>query len=264
MDISSGNDCFLQIGAARMHYRYWDRKNNSTILLLHGALANEVWWRAVASQLKSNVIAVDFFGHGQSDWLDAYSLSQHASSVCDLLTEIDTKVDVIVGHSYGGAVAAYIRQQVQSQYLVMLDTPLVAVFENQPSPTRLYKRPFYQSKEEALCRFRPIPPQPIIDKDLFQAVAKHSLVQTPSGWSWQFDPKLSRREFTQKDVEMVKQGCKGAHYWYGEHSPFANQDTFKIAKQLGMQLLEIKNAYHAVLIDQPQSIADQIDQLQTS
>jgi pimeloyl-ACP methyl ester carboxylesterase len=261
MDTSSGNDYFLQIGALRMHYRYWDRKNKSTVLLLHGALANEVWWRAVASQLKHNVIAVDLFGHGQSDWCDAYSLSQHASSVCELLTEIDTKIDVIVGHSYGGAVAAYIRQKIKPKYMVMLDTPLVAVLENQPSPTRLYKRPFYQSKEEALLRFRPIPPQPIIEEELFQKVASYSLVHTPSGWSWQFDPKLSRREFTEQDVELVKQGCKNGLYWYGEYSPFANQHTLNIAKQLGMQLLEIKNAYHAVLIDQPQEIADQINQL---
>ncbi|MDC3180716.1 alpha/beta hydrolase [Gammaproteobacteria bacterium] len=261
MDVDSGTDFFLQIGSNRLHYRFWDHQADKTVLLLHGALANEVWWRPVASMLSANVIAIDLFGHGQSDWLESYSLTDHAMSVASVCHALDLVPDVIIGHSYGGAVAAYLQHGMSTQHLVLLDTPLSIVLYNQSQTVKQYKRPFYLSKTEAISHFRPIPAQPIIEQGLFEQIAALSLVHSPDGWSWQFDPKLSQRQFTAEEIEKVKLGAKGGLYWYGEHSPFAIDQTFQIASELAMQTVMIKQAYHAVLIDQPKILSDMINAL---
>lgn len=81
------------------------------VVLLHGlASDSETWDRAITALAGAGlrVLAVDLLGHGESDKPErSYLLDDFADSVRYFLDEVGVKSATIVGHSLGGAIAAY-------------------------------------------------------------------------------------------------------------------------------------------------------------
>ncbi len=103
-------DRFADVNGLRLHYVDWGGDpRKQTILLMHGGAANTHWWDAVAPQLTSHgrVLALDFRGHGQSQWTQPphYGPPAYVEDVCGLVATLDTPSVVLVGHSMGGMVA---------------------------------------------------------------------------------------------------------------------------------------------------------------
>ena len=191
-------DEHVTVEGARIHYLTWGEPGRRGLVFVHGGAAHAHWWTHVAATFSREyrVVAIDLSGHGDSDHRDAYSLEQWADEV--LAVAADAGIDgppVIIGHSMGGfvTIATAARHPEAPAGVVVLDSPVVEV-DNEVRAAQA-KRAFgktkvYPSAEDALSRFRTVPPQ---DNDLpyvMHHVARRSLREVPGGWSWKFDHHL--------------------------------------------------------------------------
>ena len=118
-----------------------DRPGAPVVLLLHGLGCDRHTWDLVIEDLaeKFVVIAPDFLGHGESDKPRGdYSVAGYANGMRDLLTILGIDKVTIVGHSFGGGVAAQFAYQFpeRTERLVLVDsgglgkevTPLIRAY----------------------------------------------------------------------------------------------------------------------------------------
>lgn len=82
-----------------------------TIVFIHGAPGSSadytVYFKDKALREKSNLIAVDRLGYGYSDFGKAeVSLDKQAAMILFILKKYNLKNTILVGHSYGGPIAA--------------------------------------------------------------------------------------------------------------------------------------------------------------
>ena len=107
----SANSHFVNVDGARVHYQEFGNAGDPPLVLIHGYTASTYVWRSVAPMLADagfHVIAVDLLGFGFSEkprWFD-YSIDSQARMVSRFMDSLGIGRAVVVGSSYGGAVAA--------------------------------------------------------------------------------------------------------------------------------------------------------------
>lgn len=92
-----------------MIHRFGPR-DGPPILALHGLTGHGKRWRHLADEHlpRARVIAPDLRGHGRSTWNPPWGLADQVDSLLEVLdVEADRPV-VLVGHSYGGAIAVHL------------------------------------------------------------------------------------------------------------------------------------------------------------
>lgn len=77
------------------------------ILAVHGLTGHGLRWRTLATQHLAgfSVLAPDLLGHGRSSWEAPWTLDSNVAALADLLARETTRPVVVVGHSFGCAVA---------------------------------------------------------------------------------------------------------------------------------------------------------------
>src|SRR5258708_37566753 len=109
----SDHSHFVMVDGARMHYQEFGDESKPPIILIHGYTASVYVWKTTAPTLAEagfHVIAVDLLGFGYSEkpsWFD-YSIQSQARQVSRFMNRLGIGRAVIVGSSYGGAVASMI------------------------------------------------------------------------------------------------------------------------------------------------------------
>jgi magnesium chelatase accessory protein len=128
---------FIETPRLRWHVQCAQNPNPQakSVLLLHGTGASTHSWRHLIPLLRDHytVIAIDFPGHGftsmphDSDVATLFSISGMTAGVAELLTQIQLKPDIVVGHSAGAAVACTLtlNGHFQPQHLVSLNGALL-------------------------------------------------------------------------------------------------------------------------------------------
>lgn len=107
----SGNSHFVNVDGARVHFQQFGNAGDPPLVLIHGYTASTYVWRSAAPMLADagfHVIAVDLVGFGFSQkprWFD-YSIDSQARIVSRFMDSLGIGRAVVVGSSYGGAVAA--------------------------------------------------------------------------------------------------------------------------------------------------------------
>lgn len=101
---------FISVDGIRLHYQEFGDAAAPPILLIHGYTASVYVWKTVAPVLADagyRVIAVDLVGYGYSEkpsWFD-YAIQSQARILSRFLSRLGIGKAVVVGSSYGGAVA---------------------------------------------------------------------------------------------------------------------------------------------------------------
>lgn len=107
----SENSHFVEIDGATVHYQEFGDKTAPTLLLIHGYTASTYVWHTVAplfADADFHVIAVDLLGFGYSEkpaWFE-YSIVAQARIVERLMDRLGIGRAILIGSSYGGAVAS--------------------------------------------------------------------------------------------------------------------------------------------------------------
>ncbi|MDL9936794.1 alpha/beta fold hydrolase [Gordonia sp. ABSL1-1] len=98
-----------------------------TILALHGLTGHGRRWASLADHLPGvRIVAPDLLGHGRSPWRPPWGVDDHVHALSTVIDEHVPQADrpiVVVGHSFGGALAIHLAQRRRDDIaaLVLLD-----------------------------------------------------------------------------------------------------------------------------------------------
>lgn len=181
-----------------IHYLAWGERGRPGIIFVHGGGAHAHWWTHIAAGYKDRyrVAALDMSGHGDSGRRESYSLETWTDEVMAVIRDSGMSgKPIIVGHSMGGFVTI-VTAAMHSDALagvIVCDSPVT-----EPDPEvdaarvgAAFGQPrVYENPEEALARFRTVPPQAITLDFVMAELGPRSLGQVEGGWSWKFDHRV--------------------------------------------------------------------------
>lgn len=188
----------VEVAGCSIHYLVWGRPGRRGIVFVHGGGAHAHWWTHIAAHYadRYRVAAIDLSGHGDSGRRSTYSLEGWTDEV--MAVAADAGIEgrpIIVGHSMGGFVAI-VTAALHSDALagvVVCDSPVT-----EPDPEidaarvgEAFGQPkVYAKPEEALARFRTVPPQDHYLDYVMAELGPRSLGRVEGGWSWKFDHRV--------------------------------------------------------------------------
>lgn len=251
----------IEVAGTLINYLTWGEPGSPGLVFIHGGAAHAHWWSFLAPMFAHHwhVAALDLSGHGDSGRRDGYSHEQWAAEVMAVAADASFPgPPVLVGHSLGGMVAIQ-TAATQGDRLagaVIVDSPV-----RRPDPEseegtrgRAFRSPgTYPDLETAMEHFRLIPPQPIDNPWIIEHIARHSLVETPDGWTWKFDPRIFVNTRAALRDQLAGVRCRVA-LLRGEHSVVVPPDTAAYMYELlgrNAPVVSIPEAHHHLIIDQP-------------
>lgn len=130
---------FVNIDGIGVHYQEFGDEAGPPIVLIHGYTASVYVWKTVAPMLADagfRVLAVDLVGFGYSEkpgWFD-YTIDAQARIVSRFMDQLGIGQAVVVGSSYGGAVAATLALDYPARVgkLVLVDAVINDDVKNHP------------------------------------------------------------------------------------------------------------------------------------
>jgi pimeloyl-ACP methyl ester carboxylesterase len=265
----------------------WGEVGKPGLIFVHGNSAHADWWSFIAPFLADDyrVAALSLSGMGGSDWRETYTFDVfaqeiHACAEGAGLYEAPVK-PIYIGHSFGGSQVFYSAATYPERMraAMLLDTgfggPPTAEQEEQwrkeaeksgqaerfrGPPRRTRPNRVYATLEEALTRFRFMPPQ--VPGNLYVAdfIARRSLKRAPmadgsgEGWTWKFDPymwgKLDRGSMGTPDPATAPPMAQ----IFGDRSAVmkrmgnGRRTDFVPA---GVPSITIPDSEHHIMVDQP-------------
>lgn len=255
----------------------WGRVGDPGLLLLHGNGAHADWFSFIGPLLRAGrrVAAISFSGMGGSGWRTQYSVAQWADealAAAEAAGLFQGEVaPTVVAHSFGGFPLMNLaaRHGDRLARAMIVDTPLRAPGGSgrRHRTEGLRSSRVYPSLEAALERFRFLPPQGCAHPYVADLIARRGLkpVAGPDGrpgWVWRFDPFLFRHfDFGRPYRDLRAARCP-LTLVRGARSRLVTPELMALAVSLappGTGVLEVPDADHHVMVDQPQAFAELLD-----
>jgi esterase len=103
-----GHDQIITLNGLRSHYRDWGDASAPPLLLLHGSFQHAHTWDPVARGLADQyrVVALDWRGHGESDWAPTYSPEDALGDLVALVGMLGLARFALVGNKLGQSLMA--------------------------------------------------------------------------------------------------------------------------------------------------------------
>jgi pimeloyl-ACP methyl ester carboxylesterase len=118
----------IQAGGMTFSYLEWG-KHGTPLLLLHGITSSARGWWRVAPELATigyHVYAFDMPGHGQSQLAEVHGIDQIADRIAAAVDALQLIHPVVIGHSWGGAVALELAASMAVARVALVD-PLLSL-----------------------------------------------------------------------------------------------------------------------------------------
>jgi len=181
-----------------LHALHRGRDDAPKLVLLHGGGANAHWWDHLAPTLAEDfhVVALDFRGHGDSDYPEHLEVAAFERDLDALLAHLNAPDAILMGHSMGAHVAVgRVAREPGPRAVVAVEFSRGGQRgERRRTRLALAARRTYASRAEAARRFQFLPAAPAADEALRADIAEHSLREEPDG---RFGYKFDARWFTQ-------------------------------------------------------------------
>lgn len=251
----------LEVDGVPIHYLEWGDTGCPGLVFVHGGAAHAHWWSFLAPFFADDwhVLALDLSGHGDSGRRPNYSHGLWAREVMAVSDAAGFPgPPVVVGHSLGGMVTIETASRYGDQLAgaVIVDSPV-----RRPDPEseegargRAFRSPgVYPTLGEALEHFRLIPPQPADHPWIIGHIARHSLHETASGWTWKFDPHVFTHSLVPLREQLATVRCRVA-LMRGEFSVVVPPDVADYMYDLmhrNAPVVSIPQAHHHLILDQP-------------
>ena len=276
---------WLTVQGAPIEMLAWGRVGDPGVLLLHGQGAHADWYSFIAPLLLPGrrVVALSFSGMGGSGWRTQYSVAQWADEALAAAQHgglfESTAKPVVVAHSFGG----FSLMNMAARHGELLATAVIVDTPMRP-PTRIAggrhsqrrhedasarSSKVYPSLADALVRFRFLPPQGCAHPFIADLIARRGLKTTTGpdgapGWVWRFDPfRFRHMGFGRPYQDLQQARCPVVIVRGGRSRLFTAEiaaEALAVAPA-GAIGLEIADADHHVMIDQPQAFAAMVAKL---
>jgi pimeloyl-ACP methyl ester carboxylesterase len=273
---------FVESLGSKLEVLTWGEVGKPGLLFVHGNSAHADWWSFIAPFFADDyrVASMSLAGMGASDWRERYSFGDFAEDAEAVARATGLyeggRKPVYVGHSFGGGQVffAAVTNPERMHAAVMVDTGFgpppeemakrlaqMEAVRNIPTADRPSR--IYATLEEALNRFRLMPPQPAGNAYIADFIARRSLKKVPlpdgkgEGWTWRFDPnmwaKLDRERAMGGDLMRLATVPTPMVHIYGAKSRIVEHRKAGAASPFppGMVEIEIPDAHHHIMIDQP-------------
>jgi pimeloyl-ACP methyl ester carboxylesterase len=252
---------YRAVDGLKLHLLDWQAQNCPEMLLLHGALLQAHVWDffSLGMRQRFRIRAVDLRGHGDSDWAaDAdYSRARVVADIAALIQQMDLSSLVLVGHSFGGAVAAMLAAHLAERIraLVMVDSTLIA--SGRPGvraraaslPRSFANLEEFAQHAAALGRRR--------DPARLATSLRWNARQLADGyWTWKYDPALRYATLGPTDFADVWSALRAftgpvLYVRAGEHSHLADEAAQRLRELPNIRLVVVPDAAHNVMSDNP-------------
>ena len=259
-------DRVVEVAGAPIRYSVTGQ-GELAIVLTHGFRAHHVWWAAVVPLLEENyrVVRIDLSGSGDSGHRESYSIDVWGQEVNAALDDAGIQRALLVGHSLGGTavVMAATQEPQRAIGVILMDTFIQGEGRIRPigaagsAPVRLY-----ESKEDAVGRFRLMPAQPGADPQILARMANYGVKQVDQGWTWKFDQVVT----PEIDEEKLNASIAGLqvpfHYVHASLSPVVVPAVVPYILSFapeGTSVTHVPDAMHHLVVSHPQICADVID-----
>ncbi len=239
----------------------WGTPGAPPALLLHSLAAHGHWWDWAAPLLagRFHVVALDFRGHGESQWAEppAYRFDDHADDVIAAVDALGWESPLVIGHSMGGYVGAYLaaRDPRRVGRLVVADVltgwtaELQARAERQAgrAPARL------ASREEAGARFKLAPPETSAPAERLRHLGELGVVErAPGVWEAAFDRHVFLHPPADPWPFLAKVRCPTLVVRGAGSSVMSGDEASRVARAVQHgQAAEVPGAYHHLVVDDP-------------
>jgi len=273
----------VRVEGCDVNFFRWGDPKKPGIVMLHGFLAHARCWAFIAPYIASDyhVVAYDMSGMGDSGWRTDYNEDgrvRELLAVCEGTGLFNhPQKPKIIAHSYGARVATNAVTANPNAFsgliicdlMVIRPTILAANAERfkppgSQDPNR--KNRIYPNLEAAKERFVLAPPQAVEHPELFDFMAYHSLKPVTGGWQWKFDPRVfapaknSTLDWGKIGEQVVAVPGRKVMI-YGKESTLFNADSVSYIRELEVELkqptmpiIEIPNARHHLMLDQPMAV----------
>jgi pimeloyl-ACP methyl ester carboxylesterase len=187
----------VMVDGCAVHYLAWGESGRRGLVFVHGGGAHAHWWTPVAATFASQfrVVAVDLSGHGDSGHRARYDPEQWADEVMAAADHASLQGrPVVVGHSMGGFITMVTaaRHPDAVEGVIVCDSPVTEADPEISAREAFGRARTYDTPDEAVARFRTVPPQEHYLDYVIDYVARRSLRPEAdgAGWEWKFDRRI--------------------------------------------------------------------------
>ena len=258
----------VEANGLRLCLHEWGPPGRPPALLLHSLAAHSHWWDWSAPLLaeRFSVAALDLRGHGGSAWSDppAYRAADYAADIVAVLDALGWRRPLVVGHSLGGYVGAYLAARYPERVgaLVIADTMTQWSDDEAAWALKQVERPGpeFANQSEAGSRYRLSPPETRAPGDWIRHLGEAAVVERAPGL-WQY--AVDRRVFAhaRPDAWPLLAGVVCPTLVVrGAGSQIMDRDAWlRVATSVQHgQFAEIKDAWHHLVLDDPASFVSTV------
>jgi len=243
----------------RIHTLEWPSVATRPLLFLHGGGAHAHWWSHIAPRFADThrPFALDLRGHGDSDHSpNGYPPDVLAHDVESVIDQLGGSAEVI-GASLGGIVALRVASRGRIRRLVVVDSPPQPPANIVENRALLARPKRYPSREEAIRRFRLMPPDNAARPELLRYIAEHSIRPTGDGsWTLKYDTTLFATPAPRPLYEVLSSVVCPVLYVRGEKSELVSEAMANdVVRRLPRaRTITIAGAHHHVFLDRPEEL----------
>jgi len=250
-----------KLDGVHLHAVHHGATGPTKLVLLHGAGANAHWWDHLASDLSRHfqVVALDFRGHGDSDFPEQLRAGAFSDDLDALLQHLSAPEAILIGHSLGAHVAVeHAARSAKTPALILLEfTRGASRSRRRATRLALSLGQSYPSREEAIRRFQFLPAAARADEEIRRRIAAHSVRQEANGrFGFKFDPRwFGLPSRGRPDLGNIR--CPTLLLRGQESALLTREGALEIASMIpDAQLVEISGAGHHVHIDRPARVLE--------
>jgi pimeloyl-ACP methyl ester carboxylesterase len=253
---------FVEAGGLRLHYLDYGTAGRPSILCVHGGAAHGHWFDFFAPGFVADfhVRALDFRGHGDSQWMTppSYTYELYASDLAEVVAKLDLHDFVLLGHSMGGLVSLLYAATYpgRARALIIVDSTLRMAEDRVAMLRHVGSRPGsrYATHAEFLSRYRLRPDGTTAASEIIRHLAERGGRQLPDGsWTHKFDRNVYAQRDSIDGIRYCSQLTIPTLVVKGGRSPRVTSALFAEAKARcpHLELAEVPHADHHVFLDNP-------------
>ncbi len=194
-------DKFVRVDGLRLHYREFGDRGRPVLLFMHGLASNAYCFDHIAPHFAAShrVLALDFRGHGDSDWQEKgnYEFPDYVNDAIGFLAALGVSKASLIGSSLGGAVAmvvAAIKPELAERVVLNDIGPEINVPEPKPGeepPPNHVVLEFRNVAEALECYKRSYPPvRNLADAIAIQLVRNSTRTRENGMLRWKTDARV--------------------------------------------------------------------------